>query len=123
MATTFADLEARVRGLESRAQRAEEDITAIISTVVETRDDVKQLTRDAEWPGREDPLATGDPAFGDHELVGRAVLPEEPGHPAARARSKVSRPARPVTISTRQSGGRRCSAACYPTSSPAWPGR
>jgi uncharacterized coiled-coil protein SlyX len=49
MATTFADLEARVRGLESRAQRAEEDITAIISTVVETRDDVKQLTRDAEW--------------------------------------------------------------------------
>jgi hypothetical protein len=49
MATTFADLEARVRGLESWAQRAEEDITAIISTVVETRDDVKQLTRDAEW--------------------------------------------------------------------------
>jgi hypothetical protein len=43
--TTFADLEARVRGLESRAQRAEEDITAIISTVMETRDDVKWLTR------------------------------------------------------------------------------
>jgi hypothetical protein len=43
MATTFADLEARVRGLESRAQRAEEDITAIITTVVETRDDVKWL--------------------------------------------------------------------------------
>jgi uncharacterized coiled-coil protein SlyX len=43
MATTFADLEARVRGLESRAQRAEEDITAIISTVIETRDDVKWL--------------------------------------------------------------------------------
>lgn len=49
MATTFADLEARVRGLESRAQRAEEDITPIISTVVETRDDVKRLTRDVEW--------------------------------------------------------------------------
>jgi uncharacterized coiled-coil protein SlyX len=45
MATTFADLEARVRGLESRAQRAEEDITAIISTVIETRDDVKWLKR------------------------------------------------------------------------------
>ncbi len=45
MATTFADLEARVRGLESRAQRAEEDLTAIISTIVETRDDVKWLKR------------------------------------------------------------------------------
>jgi hypothetical protein len=45
MATTFADLEARVRGLESRAQRAEEDITAIISTVIETRDDVRWLKR------------------------------------------------------------------------------
>jgi uncharacterized coiled-coil protein SlyX len=43
--TTFADLEARVRGLESRAQRAEEDITAIIGTVIETRDDVKWLKR------------------------------------------------------------------------------
>ena len=43
MATTFADLEARVRGLESRAQRAEEDITAVISTVIETRNDVKWL--------------------------------------------------------------------------------
>jgi uncharacterized coiled-coil protein SlyX len=49
MATTFADLEARVRGLESRAQRAEEDVTAIISTVVETRDDVKRLQRDTTW--------------------------------------------------------------------------
>jgi uncharacterized coiled-coil protein SlyX len=49
VATTFADLEARVRGLESRAQRAEEDITAIITTVVETRDDVKALTRDVTW--------------------------------------------------------------------------
>lgn len=45
MATTFADLQARVRGLESRTQRAEEDITAIISTVTETRDDVKWLKR------------------------------------------------------------------------------
>ena len=41
MATTFADLEARVRGLESRMQRAEEDITEIVTTVVETRDDVR----------------------------------------------------------------------------------
>lgn len=49
MATTFADLEARVRGLESRAQRAEEDVTAIITTVVETRDDVKALQRDLAW--------------------------------------------------------------------------
>ena len=45
MATTFADLEARVRGLESRTQRAEEDITAIVTTVVETRDDVRWLKR------------------------------------------------------------------------------
>ena len=45
MATTFADLEARVRGLESRAQRAEEDTTAIIGTVIETRDDVRWLKR------------------------------------------------------------------------------
>jgi uncharacterized coiled-coil protein SlyX len=45
MVTTFADLEARVRGLESRAQRAEEDITAIIGTVVETRGDVRWLKR------------------------------------------------------------------------------
>jgi uncharacterized coiled-coil protein SlyX len=43
--TTFADLEARVRGLESRAQRAEEDVTAIVTTVVETRDDVRWLKR------------------------------------------------------------------------------
>jgi uncharacterized coiled-coil protein SlyX len=49
LATTFADLEARVRGLESRAQPAEEDITAIITTVVETRDDVKLLQRDLTW--------------------------------------------------------------------------
>jgi uncharacterized coiled-coil protein SlyX len=45
MATTFADLEARVRGLESRAQRTEEDVTAIVTTVVEIRDDVKWLKR------------------------------------------------------------------------------
>ncbi len=45
MVTTFADLEARVRGLESRAQRAEEDVTAIIGTVSETRDDVRWLKR------------------------------------------------------------------------------
>jgi uncharacterized coiled-coil protein SlyX len=45
MATTFADLEARVRGLESRTERAEEDVTAIIGTVIETRDDVKWLKR------------------------------------------------------------------------------
>jgi hypothetical protein len=46
MATTFADLEARVRGLESRAQRTDEDITAVITTVVEVRDDVRQLKDD-----------------------------------------------------------------------------
>jgi uncharacterized coiled-coil protein SlyX len=45
MATTFADLEARVRGLESRTERAEEDVTAIVTTVVEIRDDVKWLKR------------------------------------------------------------------------------
>lgn len=45
MVTTFADLEARVRGLESRAQRVEEDVTAIITTVIETREDVRWLKR------------------------------------------------------------------------------
>jgi uncharacterized coiled-coil protein SlyX len=45
MATTFADLEARVRGLESRTQRTEEDVTAIVTTVVEIRDDVRWLKR------------------------------------------------------------------------------
>jgi hypothetical protein len=45
MVTTFADLEARVRGLESRAQRVEEDMTAVITTVIETRDDVRWLKR------------------------------------------------------------------------------
>ncbi|WP_130344107.1 hypothetical protein [Herbihabitans rhizosphaerae] len=48
MATTFADLEARVRGLESRAQRVEEDVTAIVTTVVETRDEVRWLRRAVE---------------------------------------------------------------------------
>ncbi|OLM09178.1 hypothetical protein Ae707Ps1_6125c [Pseudonocardia sp. Ae707_Ps1] len=45
VATTFADLEARVRGLESRAQRTEEDVTAIVTTVIETREDVRWLKR------------------------------------------------------------------------------
>ena len=45
MATTFADKEAPVRGLESRTQRAEVDITAITTTVIETRDNVKWLKR------------------------------------------------------------------------------
>ena len=45
MATTFADLQARVRGLESRAQRTEEDMTALSTTVIETRDDVRWLKR------------------------------------------------------------------------------
>jgi hypothetical protein len=45
VATTFADLEARVRGLESRAQRAEEDVTAIVTTVIDIRDDVRWLKR------------------------------------------------------------------------------
>ena len=38
-------LEAMVRGLESRAQRTEEDMTALITTVNETRDDVRWLKR------------------------------------------------------------------------------
>lgn len=46
---TFADLEARVRGLESRAQRNEEDVTAIITTMIEVRDDVRLLKDDVRW--------------------------------------------------------------------------
>ena len=34
-----------MRGLESRTQRTEEDVTAIVTTVVEIRDDVKWLKR------------------------------------------------------------------------------
>lgn len=49
MATTFADLEARVRGLESRSQRAEEDITAIVTTVVATGEDVAWLKQKVGW--------------------------------------------------------------------------
>ncbi|GAA5037815.1 hypothetical protein [Actinopolymorpha pittospori] len=43
--TNFAELEARVRGLESRVQRTEEDAAAIITTVSETREDVRWLKR------------------------------------------------------------------------------
>jgi hypothetical protein len=45
VATTFADLEARVRGVESRTQRAEEDVTAIVTTMIDIRDDVRWLKR------------------------------------------------------------------------------
>lgn len=45
MATTFADLEARVRGLESRVARTEEDVTVIITTVSETAVKVQWLTQ------------------------------------------------------------------------------
>lgn len=48
MATTFADLEARVRGLESRTSRNEEDITVIISTVSETLTEVRYLKKVTE---------------------------------------------------------------------------
>jgi uncharacterized coiled-coil protein SlyX len=64
MVTTFADMEARVRELESRTQRAEEDITAIISTVIETRDDVKRLKRDVKW------LKRAVQALLDHDGIG-----------------------------------------------------
>jgi hypothetical protein len=43
MATTFSELEARVLGLEARTLRTEEDVTAIVTTVIETRDDVRWL--------------------------------------------------------------------------------
>lgn len=45
MATTFADFEARVRGLESRARRVEEDVTVTATTVIGTRQDVRWLKR------------------------------------------------------------------------------
>jgi uncharacterized coiled-coil protein SlyX len=65
MATTFADLEARVRGLESRAQRAEEDITAIIGTVIETRDDVKWVKRAVRALLDHNGIAVNDGSGGD----------------------------------------------------------
>lgn len=48
MATTFADLEARVRGIEARLSRTEEDVTAIIQTVSETLTRIRRLERIAE---------------------------------------------------------------------------
>lgn len=45
MPTTFADLEERVKGHGARIQRFEEDMTAIITTLVETREDVARLRR------------------------------------------------------------------------------
>jgi glycine cleavage system regulatory protein len=45
VATTFADLEARVKGLESRMDRTEEDVTVIITTVSETAVKVDWLTQ------------------------------------------------------------------------------
>jgi len=48
MATTFADLEARVRGVESRTTRNEEDVTVIIDTVSETLTRVRRLERAME---------------------------------------------------------------------------
>src|SRR5690349_6720307 len=51
--TTFDQLVARVRGLEHRSQRAEEDIASIIDTVVETGEDVKVLKHDVKWLKRE----------------------------------------------------------------------
>jgi dTDP-glucose pyrophosphorylase len=53
VSTGFHQLVARVRGLEHRSQRAEEDITSIIDTVVETGEDVKVLKRDVKWLKRE----------------------------------------------------------------------
>jgi uncharacterized coiled-coil protein SlyX len=43
VATTFSELEARVLGLEARTLRTEEDVTAIVTTVIETREDVRWL--------------------------------------------------------------------------------
>jgi uncharacterized coiled-coil protein SlyX len=45
VATTFADLEARIRGLESRQARTEEDTTVIITTVSDTALKVEWLTQ------------------------------------------------------------------------------
>jgi hypothetical protein len=72
VATTFADLEAQVRGLESRAQRAEEDITAVIGTVVETRDDVKWLKRAVQALLDHSGVAM-DSAAGDGGSIDRAA--------------------------------------------------
>jgi uncharacterized coiled-coil protein SlyX len=82
MATTFGELEARVRGLEVRAQRAEEDVTAIVMTVVETRDDVKDLKSDVrelkddvrELKGKVHWLTSAVQAMLDHQ--GLTVQPE-----------------------------------------------
>lgn len=48
MVTTFADLEARVRGVESRTTRNEEDITVIIDTVSDTLVRVRRIERAVE---------------------------------------------------------------------------
>ena len=46
MAVPPADLETRVATLEARQQRTDEDLTSIMDTVLDTREDVKILRRD-----------------------------------------------------------------------------
>jgi hypothetical protein len=46
MAAPPADLETRVAVLEARQQRTDEDLTSIMDTVLDTREDVKILRRD-----------------------------------------------------------------------------
>jgi chromosome segregation ATPase len=46
MAAPPADLESRVALLEARQQRTDEDLTSIMDTVLDTREDVKILRRD-----------------------------------------------------------------------------
>jgi chromosome segregation ATPase len=46
MAAPPADLESRVGTLEARLQRSDEDLTSIMDTVLDTREDVKILRRD-----------------------------------------------------------------------------
>jgi hypothetical protein len=43
VATTFSEFEARGLGLEARRLRTEEDVTAIVTTAIETREDVRWL--------------------------------------------------------------------------------
>jgi hypothetical protein len=46
MAAPPVDLETRVAALEARQQRTEEDLTSIMDTVLDTREDVRILRRD-----------------------------------------------------------------------------
>lgn len=75
MAASPAELESRVRVLETRSNRQDEDFTALMDTVVETRQAVATLSRKVDGlSGKVDSLQRGMNAIVAH--LGLTVEPE-----------------------------------------------